>query len=152
MVYEGDLNAEGLKICAVVSRFNDLVTEKLLAGAKHCFLRSGGSEKDFDVVYVAGCFELPLLAKKVAQSGKYNGIAALGCVIKGETAHFDYIASEAAKGLSHVSLSEGIPMGFGMLTTDTLEQALERAGGKYGNKGWQTCLALIETIQVLKAF
>ena len=150
MIIEGHYQAQGQRIAIVVSRFNDFITAKLLAGAKDCYKRHGGLEKDMDIVYVPGAWELPIALLKLAKSGKYDGLLALGCVIRGSTAHFDYVAGEACKGVLAVSTKIEMPIGFGILTTDTIEQAIERAGSKQGNKGWDGCLSLIETINVLK--
>ena len=150
MIIKGDYQAKGLKIAAVVSRFNEFITANLLEGAQDCYKRHGGDEKDFDIVHVPGAFEIPITLLKLADSNRYDGLLAIGCVIKGSTNHFDYVAGESVSGVSNVSLKTGAPIGFGLLTTDTTQQAIERAGTKHGNKGWESCLSLIETINVLK--
>ncbi len=149
-VIEGELQAKGLKFCIVVSRFNDFITERLLEGAKDCLIRHGAEEKDIEIVKVPGSFEIPLVAKTVAKKGLYNAIICLGTVIRGATPHFDYVASEVSKGIAQVSLETGLPVAFGVITADSLEQAIERAGSKAGNKGWDAALVAIEMAQVLK--
>jgi len=149
-VIEGELQAKGLKFCIVVSRFNDFITERLLEGAKDCLLRHGAEEKDIDIVKVPGSFEIPLVAKTVAKKGLYNAIICLGTVIRGATPHFDYVAAEVSKGIAQVSLESGLPVAFGIITADSLEQAIERAGSKAGNKGWDAALVAIEMAQVMK--
>ncbi len=149
-IIEGELQAKGLRFCVVVSRFNDFITEKLLEGAKDCLLRHGTDEKDIDVVRVPGAFEIPLIAKIMAKKNAYNAIICLGTVIRGATPHFEYVAAEVSKGIAQVSLETGIPVAFGVITADTIEQAIERAGSKAGNKGWDAALTAIEMAQVLK--
>lgn len=149
-VIEGKMEASGLKIAIVASRFNDLIVDRLIGGAVDYLVRHGAGKDDLTLIRVPGAFELPLVAKKVAASGKYKGILALGAVIRGGTPHFEYVASEATKGLAHVQLEYGIPTGFGLLTTDNIEQAIERAGTKAGNKGAEAASALLETIRVLE--
>ncbi len=146
----GNLNAEGIRFGIVVGRFNSLITEKLLEGAIDCILRNGGSKENITVVRVPGSFEIPLTAKKLAQTGKYDAIICLGAVIRGATPHFNYVAAEVTKGIAIVSLEEGIPVAYGILTTDTIEQAIERAGTKMGNKGFDAALSAIEMVNVLK--
>ncbi len=141
---EGTFSAEGLSFCIVVSRFNSLVSDQLLAGALDCLRRHGASEGMITVVRCPGSFEIPQVAMKAALSGKYSAILCLGCVIRGETPHFDYIAAEAAKGVAQVAMQTRVPTAFGVLTTDTLEQALERAGAKSGNKGWDAAMTALE--------
>lgn len=148
---EGILKADGLKFALVAGRFNDFIVDKLVAGAVDYLVRHGADREDLTIVRVPGAFELPLAAKKVVESGKYDAVICLGAVIRGATPHFDYVAAEAAKGLAHVSLDSGLPVGFGVLTTDTLEQAVERAGSKGGNKGVEAAAATLEMVQVLKA-
>ena len=143
-VIEGKLTAQNLKVAVVVSRFNSLVTEQLLAGARDCFVRHGGKESDLTVVWVPGACEIPQVAKKLADNGKHKAIITLGAVIRGATPHFDLVVNTANKGVAEVAMSSGIPVIFGVLTTDNLEQALERAGTKGGNKGWDAALAAIE--------
>ena len=141
---EGKLQARGRSFGIVVSRFNSLVTEQLLAGATDCLLRHGAEEGDITVVRCPGSFEIPQVARQLAARGRLDAIICLGCVIRGETPHFDYIAAEVAKGVGQVSLQTDIPVTFGVLTTETLEQALERAGAKAGNNGWDAALSAIE--------
>jgi 6,7-dimethyl-8-ribityllumazine synthase len=143
-VIEGKLTAQNLKFAIVVSRFNSLVTEQLLAGARDCFIRHGGKEADLAVVWVPGACEIPQVAKKLAGNGKYKAIITLGAVIRGATPHFDLVANTVNKGVAEVAMHSGLPVIFGVLTTDNLEQALERAGTKGGNKGWDAALAAIE--------
>lgn len=143
-IIEGTLSASGRTWGIVVSRFNSLVTDQLLAGATDCLLRHGASDADITVVRTPGAFEIPQIALRLASSGSYSAVICLGCVIRGETPHFDYIASEVAKGIGQIGLQSATPVSFGVLTTDTLEQALERAGAKAGNKGWDAALSAIE--------
>ena len=147
---EGELHAKGLKFGIIVSRFNDFITGKLLEGAKDALLRHGAKEDDIDVVRVPGSFEIPLVAKKMAMKGAYNAIICLGTIIRGATPHFEYVASEASKGIASASMETGIPMAFGIITSDTIEQAVERAGTKSGNKGWDAAITAIEMAQLLK--
>lgn len=147
-IIEGKLTAEDRTFGIVVSRFNSLVTKQLLDGATDCLLRHGASENSITVVYCPGAFEIPQVAVQLAASNKFDALICLGCVIRGDTPHFDYIASEVAKGIGTVALQTGIPFSFGVLTTDTLEQALERAGAKAGNKGWDAALTAIELVNV----
>ncbi len=149
-IFEGTLKADGLKIAIVASRFNDFIVSKLVDGAKDCFIRHGGDSSDMAMAWVPGAFELPLMAKKLAESKKYDAVVCLGAVIRGSTAHFDFVAGEAAKGISRVNLDTGIPTIFGVITTDTIEQAIERAGTKAGNKGWEAALSAIEMSTLLK--
>jgi 6,7-dimethyl-8-ribityllumazine synthase len=149
-VIQGELNAELLKFGIVVSRFNDFITSKLLDGAVDALVRHGASEDDIDVVKVPGSFEIPIAAKKLADKGGYNAIICLGAVIRGATPHFDYVASEVSKGVAQASLESGVPIAFGVITSDTIEQAVERAGSKAGNKGWDAAVTAIEMAQVLK--
>lgn len=141
---EGRLNAQGMKFGIVVSRFNDFINEHLLSGALDALIRHGASEGDIEVFRVPGAFEIPQLAKKMASSRKYDAIVCLGTVIRGSTPHFDYIAAEVSKGIAAVGLESEIPVTFGVLTTDNIEQAIERAGSKAGNKGWDAALSAIE--------
>jgi 6,7-dimethyl-8-ribityllumazine synthase len=147
---EGQLSAKGLKIALVASRFNDIIVDRLISGSVDYLTRHGLEPKGLTLVRIPGAFELPLVCRKIAKSGKYNGIVALGAVIRGATPHFDFVANEAVKGLAQVSLETGIPIGFGLLTTDNLEQAVERAGSKAGNKGVDAAAAVLETIRVLE--
>ncbi len=141
---QGALEGRGRRFVVLVSRFNELVTEKLLTGARACLLQHGVGERDLDVVWVPGAWELPGAALHAAHTGRYAGIVALGCVIRGETPHFDYVAGEAARGLAAVALETGLPVGFGVLTTENADQALARAGGNKGNKGWEAALSALE--------
>ncbi|MCX5748714.1 MAG: 6,7-dimethyl-8-ribityllumazine synthase [Candidatus Saganbacteria bacterium] len=149
-VKEGALEAKGLKFSIIVSRFNEFISKGLLEGALDCLKRHGATEASIEVVWVPGAFEMPLVAKKVAEKSKPNAVICLGAVIRGGTSHFDYVASEVSKGIAKVSLDTEIPVIFGVLTTDNLEQALERAGGKPGNKGWAAALSAIESANLLK--
>jgi 6,7-dimethyl-8-ribityllumazine synthase len=149
--YQGVLHAQDLKIGLVVARFNELVTKPLLEGAISAFIRLGGDPDNLSVVWVPGSFELPLAVQKLLAQPEIQGVAALGAVIKGETAHFDFVAGPMSSGLMNVSLAAGKPVALGVLTTDDLEQAQNRAGGKAGNKGAEVVFSLVETLQVLKA-
>ncbi len=151
-IWEGNLLASGLRFGIVVSRFNEFMTQRLLEGALDALIRHGAKEEDIEIVRVPGAFEIPLMTKVMANSKKYDAIVALGVVIRGATPHFDYVATEVAKGIAQVQLETGIPIGFGIITADTIEQAIERAGSKAGNKGWQAAIAAIEMINVLKKF
>lgn len=147
---EGLLKAEGMRFALVVGRFNDFIGSKLVEGAMDTIKRHGGSEDDITVAWVPGAFEIPLAARKLAQSGKYDAIITLGAVIRGATPHFDYVAAEVSKGVAHVGLETGLPVIFGVLTTDTIEQAIERAGTKAGNKGADAALAAMEMVDLLR--
>ncbi|MDA8427868.1 MAG: 6,7-dimethyl-8-ribityllumazine synthase [Geobacteraceae bacterium] len=149
--YEGKLDAKGLTFGIIVSRFNSFICERLLEGAVDALIRHGGDDKNIHVARVPGAFEIPLAAKKMVESGKYNAIICLGAVIRGSTPHFDYVASEVSKGVASVSLDSGVPIAFGVLTTDTIEQAVERAGTKAGNKGFEAAVTAIETANLFKA-
>ena len=149
-IIEGPLDAKGIKIALIASRFNEFVTAKLVEGALDGLVRHGADPKNLTVVKVPGSFELPQVAAKLAAQGNYDAIVALGCLIRGETPHFDLIASEAAKGLDQAAVSSGVPMIFGVLTCDTMEQAIDRAGGKAGNKGWDAALAAIEMVSLFR--
>ncbi|MDI6801720.1 MAG: 6,7-dimethyl-8-ribityllumazine synthase [Thermodesulfovibrionales bacterium] len=149
-VMEGDLQAKGLKFGIVASRFNDFITTRLLEGALDALIRHGAKEEDIEVVKVPGSFEIPLAAKKMALKGKYDAIICIGTVIRGATPHFDYVAAEVSKGIAAASLDTGVPIAFGIITSDTIEQAVERAGSKAGNKGWDAAITAIEMAQVLK--
>ncbi|TAN45711.1 MAG: 6,7-dimethyl-8-ribityllumazine synthase [Nitrospirae bacterium] len=149
-IIEGELQAKGLKFGIVVSRFNDFITSRLLEGALDALVRHGADEKDIEVVKVPGAFEVPLAAKKLASRGKLNAVICLGTVIRGATPHFDYVAAEVSKGVASASLDTGIPIAFGVITSDTIEQAVERAGTKAGNKGWDAAITAIEMAQVIK--
>jgi len=141
---EGKLNAKGLKFGIVVSRFNDFINERLLSGALDVLIRHGADEGDIEILKVPGAFEIPQVARKMALSKKYDAVVCLGAVIRGATPHFDYIAAEVSKGIAMIGLESEIPVAFGVLTTDNLEQAIERAGSKAGNKGWDAALSAIE--------
>ncbi len=147
---EGKLQAEGLKFAIVAGRFNDFITEKLVAGAVDYLTRHGGRREDMLIVRVPGAFEIPLAAKKLAASAEYDAVICVGAVIRGATPHFDFVAGECAKGLALVSLESGVPVGFGVLTVDTIEQAVERAGSKAGNKGVEAAAAALEMVRVLQ--
>ncbi len=147
---EGNLSAEGLRFAVVQSRFNDFIGSRLLEGALDTLIRSGAEDKDIDVVKVPGAFEMPLLARKLAEKGTYDAVICLGCVVRGATPHFDYIAAEVSKGIAAASLDTGRPIAFGVITADTLEQAIERAGTKAGNKGSDAALTAIEMANLLK--
>ncbi len=147
---EGNLSAEDIKFAIIVGRFNSLISEKLLEGAIDCIIRHGGDEKNITVVRVPGSFEIPLAAKKLAKTEDYDAVICLGAVIRGSTPHFDYVANEVSKGIATVSLETEIPIAFGVLTTDTIEQAVERAGTKMGNKGFDAALSAIEMVNLLK--
>jgi len=148
-VLEAKLLAEGKKFALVMSRFNDFITEKLVAGALDGLQRSGAREEDIDLVKVPGAFEIPLLAKKMAATNRYDAIICLGAVIRGATPHFDYVSAEVSKGIAAVSLEADIPVIFGILTTDTIEQAIERAGTKAGNKGWSAAMSAVEMANLM---
>jgi len=148
--YSADLVAKDLRFCIIVSRFNELITGKLLSGAEDALCRHGADLNFADTVYVPGTFEIPVVAKKLAESGKYDAIICLGAVIRGGTPHFDYVANEVSKGVATVSLSTGVPCIFGVLTTDTIEQAIERAGTKAGNKGFDAAVTAIEMANLMK--
>lgn len=147
---EGQLNAKSIKFAIVATRFNDFIVDRLIGGATDYLIRHGGDAEDLTIIRIPGAFEMPVIAKKLAASGKYDAIIALGAVIRGATPHFDFVANEATKGLAHVSLEYGIPMGFGLLTTDNIEQAIERAGSKAGNKGAEAAAAVLETVRVME--
>jgi 6,7-dimethyl-8-ribityllumazine synthase len=148
--YEGHLVATGLKFGVVVARFNELLSSRLLSGAEDALVRHGASKDDIDVAWVPGAFEVPLVASKMAASGRYDAVLALGVIIRGGTPHFDYVASEVSKGVAKVSLDTGVPVMFGVITADTIEQAVERSGTKAGNKGWEAAEAAIEMANLIK--
>lgn len=149
-IIEAKLLAEGKKFALVVSRFNDFITDKLVGGAIDALIRSGASTQDIDIVKVPGAFEIPLVAKKMAKKGKYHAIICLGAVIRGATPHFEYVSAEVTKGIAMVSLEFEIPVIFGIVTTDTIEQAIERAGTKAGNKGWHAAISAIEMANLIQ--
>jgi len=148
--YEGELQAKGFKIGIVVSRFNQFLSERLLEGALDALKKLGAEEADISVYKVPGSFEVPLLVKKLAKTKKVNGVVCLGALIRGDTPHFDFLSAEVTKGLAQISIEEELPVAFGILTVDTIEQGIERSGTKSGNKGWDAVLSLIETLNVLK--
>lgn len=147
---EGTLNAEGLRVGIVVARFNSFIGDRLVEGALDCLTRHGAQESDVTVAKVPGAWELPLVARTMAQSGSWDGIICLGAVIRGSTPHFDYVAAEASKGIASASLETGVPIAFGVLTTDTIEQAIERAGTKAGNNGWNAAMTVIEMVNLTR--
>jgi 6,7-dimethyl-8-ribityllumazine synthase len=147
---EGDLVARDIRVAIVAARFNDFVVERLVQGAVDALLRHGATEKNLDIVRVPGAFDLPLVLRRLAASKRYDALVALGAVIKGETAHFDIVAGESAAGVARAALDSGVPVGFGVLTCATLEQAIDRAGGKAGNKGAEAALAALEMCNLLK--
>ena len=149
-VLEGQLSATGLKIGIVVSRFNDFITKALLEGAIDAIKRHGGSESEIMVAWVPGAYEIPLAVKAMTNSGKFDGVVALGCVIRGATSHYDHIASAVTSGISSVSLESGIPVAFGVVTVESIEQAIERAGSKAGNKGAEAAMTVVEMANLLK--
>lgn len=149
-IYEGQLKGEGLSVAIVVSRFNSRITEKLLEGAMDALRRTGVDEGSIEVWRTPGSFELPLVASKLASSKKYDAVICLGAVIRGETPHFDFVASEVAKGIAQASLQSGVPVVFGVVTADTLDQAMERAGGKMGNRGFDAALSAVELANLLR--
>lgn len=148
---EGKLDASGLKVGLLVSRFNSFISDRLLEGAIDALIRHGASDSDLTVLKVPGAFELPVAAKKMVETDKYDAIICLGAVIRGATPHFDYVSSEVSKGIASVSLDSGIPVSFGVLTTDNIEQAVERAGSKSGNKGFEAAVSAIEMVNLFKA-
>ncbi len=149
-VIEASLIVEGKRFALIVSRFNDFITDRLLGGAVDGLLRSGARDKDIDIVKVPGSFEIPLMAKKIAKTGRYNAIICLGAIIRGATAHFEYVSAEVSKGIATVSLESDIPVIFGIVTTDTIEQAIERAGTKAGNKGWSAAITAVEMANLIE--
>ncbi|MEJ2285653.1 MAG: 6,7-dimethyl-8-ribityllumazine synthase [Desulfobacterales bacterium] len=149
--HEAKLNAEGKKFALVVSRFNDFITEKLLSGSLDALVRSGAKDKDIEVVKVPGAFEIPLLALKMAKSKRFDAVICLGAVIRGSTPHFDYVSAEVSKGVAMAGMETETPVIFGVITTDTIEQAIERAGTKSGNKGWNAAMAAIEMANLFES-
>ena len=147
---EGDLLARDLRVAIVASRFNDFVVARLIDGAVDALLRHGASDKNLELVRVPGAFDMPLVVRRLAQSKRFDAIVALGAVVKGETAHFDFVAGECAAGVARAALDSGVPVGFGVLTCDSFEQAIDRAGGKAGNKGAEAALAALEMSNLLK--
>ncbi|HBZ0369663.1 6,7-dimethyl-8-ribityllumazine synthase [Clostridioides difficile] len=151
MIYEGKLIGKDLKIGIINSRFNEFITSKLLSGAEDCLLRHDVSPENIEIVWVPGAFELPLVAQKMAKSGKYDAIICLGCVIRGATSHYDYVCSEVSKGIAKVSLDSELPVIFGIVTTENIEQAIERAGTKAGNKGYDCAMNALEMANLFKS-
>ena len=149
-IYEGKLSADGIKVGIVAARFNEFITSKLLSGALDCLKRENVAESDIEVAWVPGAFEIPLIASRMAASGRYDAVICLGAVIRGNTSHYDYVCSEVSKGIAHVSLSSGIPVMLGVLTTDNIEQAIERAGTKAGNKGAECAHGAIEMVNLMR--
>jgi 6,7-dimethyl-8-ribityllumazine synthase len=151
-IREGSYYGQGLKIAIVASRFNEFITSKLVSGAEDCLLRHGTAEEDITLAWVPGAFEIPLAAKKLAETGRYDAVICLGAVIRGATSHYDYVCAEVSKGIAQVSLDSGVPVLFGVLTTDTIEQAVERAGTKAGNKGTDCAMSALEMANLLRNF
>ncbi|MDN4761019.1 6,7-dimethyl-8-ribityllumazine synthase [Clostridioides difficile] len=151
MIYEGKLIGKDLKIGIINSRFNEFITSKLLSGAEDCLLRHDVSPENIEIVWVPGAFEIPLVAQKIAKSGKYDAIICLGCVIRGATSHYDYVCSEVSKGIAKVSLDSELPVIFGIVTTENIEQAIERAGTKAGNKGYDCAMNALEMANLFKS-
>ena len=149
-MHEGKLQVKGYKVGIVLSRFNQFLSERLLEGALDALRKLGAEDKDISVYKVPGSFEVPLLAKKLARAKKVDGIVCLGVVVRGDTPHFDFLSAEVTKGLAQVALDEGVPVAFGILTVDTIEQGIERSGTKSGNKGWDAVLSLAETLNLLQ--
>ncbi len=149
-ILEGKISAEGFRFAIVMSRFNDFITLKLVEGAMDALKRHGADEEQISLIKVPGAFEIPLIAKRLAESGRFDAIICLGAVIRGSTPHFEYVAAEVSKGIATVALETKIPVTFGVLTTENLEQAIERAGSKSGNKGWDAAVAAMETVNLLK--
>ncbi|WP_186566450.1 6,7-dimethyl-8-ribityllumazine synthase [Lawsonibacter celer] len=150
-IYEGKLVSEGIKVGVVCARFNEFIVAKLLSGCRDMLLRHNVKEDDISVAWVPGAFEIPLIASKMAKSGKYDAVIALGAVIRGSTSHYDYVCSEVSKGIANVALNSDVPVMFGVLTTDTIEQAIERAGTKAGNKGADCAEGAIEMVNLIRA-
>lgn len=151
-VLEGNYCGQGMKVGIVASRFNEFITSKLVGGADDCLRRHGVAEDDIECAWVPGAYEIPLMAKKMAQSGKYDAVICVGAVIRGATSHYDYVCNECSKGIAMVSLETGIPVLFGVVTTDTIEQAIERAGTKAGNKGYDCAMSALEMVNLSKNF
>ena len=149
--FEGKLISSDIKVGIVAARFNEFITSKLLSGAMDALVRHDVKQEDVDIAWVPGAFEIPLIASKMAKSGKYDAVICLGAVIRGTTSHYDYVCAEVSKGIAHVSLEEGLPVMFGVLTTDTIEQAIERSGTKAGNKGFDCATSAIEMVNLIRA-
>ncbi len=150
-VHEGKLNAQGKRFALVVSRFNDLVTTRLLDGALDCLQRHGAADEDIEVAWVPGAFELPIVAQKMAQTGRFDVVTCLGCIVRSDTPHFDYVAGESSKGIARVGLDTGVPITFGVITADTVDQAVQRAGVKSGNRGWDAGMNAVEMASLVAA-
>ena len=150
-MHEGKLNAQGKRFALVVSRFNDLVTTRLLDGALDCLQRHGAVDEDIEVAWVPGAFELPVVAQKMAQTGRFDVITCLGCIVRSDTPHFDYVAGESSKGIARVGLDTGVPITFGVITADTVDQAVQRAGVKSGNRGWDAGMNAVEMASLMAA-
>ncbi len=148
--FEGKLVSQNIRVGIVAARFNEFIVGKLVAGAMDALLRHDVREEDIDLAWVPGAFEIPLIAKKMAESGKYDAVICLGAVIRGATSHYDLVCNEAAKGIAHVSLDSGVPVLFGVVTTENIEQAIERAGSKAGNKGYDSAMAAIEMVNLVR--
>ncbi|MCP2519580.1 6,7-dimethyl-8-ribityllumazine synthase [Candidatus Aminicenantes bacterium AC-708-M15] len=149
-IYEGKLNAKGLKIGIIVSRFNQFITDKLLEGALDALNKLGAEEENISIFKVPGSFEIPVVLKHLVESNKFDGVICLGTLIRGDTPHFDFLSAEVTKGLAQISIESGVPVAYGILTVDTIEQGIERAGTKSGNKGWDAALSVVEMINLLK--
>ena len=150
-VHEGKLNAQGKRFALVVSRFNDLVTTRLLDGALDCLQRHGAADEDIEVAWVPGAFELPIVAQKMAQTGRFDVVTCLGCIVRSDTPHFDYVAGESSQGIARVGLDTGVPITFGVITADTVDQAVQRAGVKSGNRGWDAGMNAVEMASLVAA-
>ena len=150
-MHEGKLNAQGKRFALVVSRFNDLVTTRLLDGALDCLQRHGAADEDIEVAWVPGAFELPVVAQKMAQTGRFDVVTCLGCIVRSDTPHFDYVAGESSKGIARVGLDTGVPITFGVITADTVDQAVQRAGVKSGNRGWDAGMNAVEMASLVAA-
>ena len=148
---EGNYSGKGLKVAIVASRFNEFITSKLIGGAEDCLRRHEVADEDISLIWCPGAFEIPLIAKKAAETGKYDAVICVGAVIRGSTSHYDYVCAEVSKGIAQVGLASGIPVLFGVLTTDTIDQAIERAGTKAGNKGYDCAMSALEMVSVIKA-
>jgi 6,7-dimethyl-8-ribityllumazine synthase len=149
-IFEGKLIVEDKKFALIVARFNDFITDRLVGGALDALMRCGTKDADIKIIKVPGAFEIPLVAKKIAQKGQYHAVICLGAVIRGATPHFDYVSAEVSKGVAHVSMESDVPVIFGVITTDTIEQAIERAGTKAGNKGWSAAMAAVEMANLIE--
>ena len=150
-MHEGKLNAQGKRFALVVSRFNDLITTRLLDGALDCLQRHGAVDEDIEVAWVPGAFELPVVAQKMAQTGRFDVVTCLGCIVRSDTPHFDYVAGESSKGIARVGLDTGVPITFGVITADTVDQAVQRAGVKSGNRGWDAGMNAVEMASLIAA-